>query len=112
MHPLVKRLNPALAIALLAALAGCGGDKGPKILNFTADPTSLPAGGGNVTLTGTRIIGTNESPDGCVWRTDHLIQGNVSSGTLSYSYSENFVQGTNCWFPCTETGTIEVQWVQ
>jgi hypothetical protein len=68
--------------------------------------------GGNVRLTGTRIIGVNESPDGCIWRTDHLIEGNVSSGALSYSYSEIWVEGTGCWFPCTETGTIEVQWIQ
>jgi hypothetical protein len=67
---------------------------------------------GNVRLTGTRIISVEESPDDCVWRTDHLIEGNVSSGRLSYSYSEVNIQGTNCWFPCTETGTIEVQWVE
>lgn len=66
----------------------------------------------HVSLTGTVIIGADRSPDGCVWRTDHAIEGNLSTGQLSYSYSENFVQGVNCWSPCTEIGTIQVQWVQ
>jgi hypothetical protein len=68
--------------------------------------------GGNVRLTGVRIIRASESPDGCVWETDHTIEGNVSSGRLSYSYFEFVLSGTDCWNPCTETGTIEVQWIQ
>jgi hypothetical protein len=67
--------------------------------------------GGEVSLSGTEVITADRSPDGCVWRTNHQIQGNVSSGTLSYSYAEAVISGVNCWFPCTETGTVQIQWV-
>ena len=67
---------------------------------------------GDVYLTGSVIIGPEQSPDDCTWRTDHLIQGNVASGTLSYSYSENFISGVDCWTPCTEVGTIAIRWME
>jgi len=88
----------------------CGG--GQVSANLGSVTFTGSVSNGEVFLTGSRIIGIDESPDGCVWRTDHLIQGNVSSGALSYSYSENFVSGVNCWFPCTEVGTIEIQWTE
>ena len=67
---------------------------------------------GVVALDGTEIIGADRSPDGCVWRTTHRILGNVGSGELSYEYSEIFIQGVNCWSPCTEAGTVEIQWMR
>jgi len=88
----------------------CGGGSVSATLgsvSFTGSVTN-----GEVTLTGQRIIGANESPDGCIWRTDHFIGGNVATGALSYSYTENFIAGTDCWSPCTETGTIEIQWAE
>ena len=86
----------------------CGG--GPVSANLGSVTFMGSVANGDVFLTGTRIIGIDESPDGCVWQTDHLIQGNVSSGTLTYSYSEHFLSGIDCWSPCTEVGTIEIQW--
>jgi hypothetical protein len=68
--------------------------------------------GGFVSLSGTAIIPADLSPDGCVWQTNHQISGTVSSGELSYSYSEMWVEGVNCWYPCTETGTVQIQWIQ
>ena len=88
----------------------CGGGSVRANLGSVAFMGSVA--NGDVFLTGTRIIGVNESPDDCVWQTDHLIQGNVSSGALTYSYSEHVVSGVNCWSPCTEVGTIEIQWMQ
>jgi hypothetical protein len=46
-----------------------------------------------------------------VWETTHRITGTVGTGKLSYDYSERTIEGVNCWFPCTETGTVEIQWV-
>lgn len=66
----------------------------------------------HVVLTGTLYIFPDRSPDGCTWRTDHTIEGDLSSGQLTYSYSENFVSGINCWSPCTETGRIQVRWAR
>lgn len=60
-----------------------------------------------VDLTGTANV---QGPDGCIWKTTHHIQGTLSSGTVSYSYEEQAIVGTNCWQPCTETGTVQIQW--
>jgi hypothetical protein len=76
-------------------------------VTFTGSVTN-----GEVSLMGSRIISAEESPDDCIWRTDHVIRGNISSGSLSYSYSEVFVSGFGCWSPCTEVGTIEIQWTE
>jgi hypothetical protein len=65
---------------------------------------------GYVFLTGSRTLGPGETPDGCTWRTDHAIQGPLFSGKLTYSYSESFVSGVDCWDPCTEVGTVEMRW--
>jgi hypothetical protein len=86
----------------------CGGGAVSATLGSVAFTGSVT--NGDVFLTGTRYIHPGESPDGCTWRTDHFIQGNVGSGTLSYSYAEEFVSGIDCWTPCTEIGTIEIQW--
>jgi len=51
-------------------------------------------------------------PDGCDWRADHYIDGSIPGGTVSYFYDEILLttpQG-NCWFPCTETGTVDIEW--
>jgi len=63
---------------------------------------------GQVWLTGTQqLIG----PDDCLWQTDHYIQGSLSTGTLTYSYYETLLDtGPACWNPCTEVGTVDVQW--
>jgi hypothetical protein len=106
----------------------------PGCVDFPVEPGSFggiqyPCGGGPVTaqlgsvsftgsvqdgvvsLGGTEIIGRDRSPDGCVWETEHHITGSVGSGKLAYDYSEIFIEGVQCWFPCTETGTVEIQWV-
>jgi hypothetical protein len=63
-----------------------------------------------VSLSGQQIIGADRSPDGCVWRTTHSIAGTLSSGSLTYGYEEIFIEGSNCWSPCTESGEIRVDW--
>lgn len=64
-----------------------------------------------VSLDGT---GSAVGPDGCTWGTHHHIGGVVSSGTLTYSYSEMVTfkppNVAFCWSPCTETGTVSVTW--
>ena len=87
----------------------CGG--GPVTatlggIQFTGDVTN-----GFVSLDGVVIIKPPETPDGCVWQTSHHIEGEVSTGEMSYSYSEMVLSGDNCWSPCTETGTVSVQWI-
>ena len=67
--------------------------------------------GGEVSLSGIEIITPDRSPDGCTWQTNHQISGNVSTGELTYSYSEFFLSGVDCWSPCTETGTVQIQWI-
>jgi hypothetical protein len=62
------------------------------------------------------LFGANEfvGPDGCDWRAEHTIQGSIPSGTVSYFYDEILLttpQG-DCWFPCTETGTVEIEWLR
>lgn len=63
---------------------------------------------GQVLLTGTaQMIG----PDGCLWQFDHTIEGTISSGQLFYFYEETLLSPPpGCWFPCTETGTVQVEW--
>ncbi|MGC4094605.1 MAG: MopE-related protein [Polyangiaceae bacterium] len=69
--------------------------------------------GGQVSLTGTQVFGPGQTQDGCTWQMTHTIQGNVSSGSLAYFYSEALVGGGGaCWSPCTESGTVKVQWVR
>lgn len=51
-------------------------------------------------------------PDGCDWQADHYIQGSIPGGTVQYFYDETLLtmpQG-DCWFPCTETGTVDIDW--
>jgi hypothetical protein len=53
-------------------------------------------------------------PDHCLWTTSHHIEGSMTEASLSYAYSEKIVPTpTNpiyCWWPCTEQGTVAVQW--
>jgi hypothetical protein len=65
---------------------------------------------GNVQLSGTeQIVG----PDGCTWRNDHFISGSIPNGTLEYFYQETLLTmpGFGCWSPCTETGTVDIDWL-
>ena len=67
-----------------------------------------------VTLDGFVIIPPTQSPDGCTWKMHHHIEGTIPTGMVSYSYSEAVIvkpPGTNCWSPCTETGTVKIDWV-
>jgi hypothetical protein len=66
---------------------------------------------GFVSLDGVVIIPPSQSPDGCTWQTNHHIQGTISSGVINYSYSEMHISGNNCWNPCTEVGTVQINWV-
>jgi hypothetical protein len=88
----------------------CGG--GPVTATLGSVTFSGSVRDGVVTLGGVEIIGRDRSPDGCVWQTNHAITGSVSSGALSYSYTEMFVEGESCWSPCTETGTVAIEWVR
>jgi hypothetical protein len=87
----------------------CGG--GPVTAQLGSVTFSGTVQNGVVELSGSEIIGRDRSPDGCVWQTVHHIKGTVGSGKLSYDYAEMFVEGESCWFPCTETGTVEIKWV-
>jgi hypothetical protein len=66
---------------------------------------------GAVELGGIEIIDAERSPDDCVWQTNHRITGSVGSGALSYEYTEMPIEGESCWFPCTESGTVSIRWV-
>jgi hypothetical protein len=53
------------------------------------------------------------TPDGCTWQQHHHIQGNIPSGQVDYSYSEQVIArppGATCWQPCTEVGTVAITW--
>jgi hypothetical protein len=52
----------------------------------------------------------HKGPDGCTWHMTHHIGGKLPDGVLDYSYAEEVVAGSNCWQPCTETGTVKVSW--
>ncbi len=88
----------------------CGG--GPVTATLGSVSFSGSVDGGFVSLEGTEIIGSDRSPDGCVWQTGHRIFGDVSSGMLSYEYTEIFIEGVNCWRPCTESGTVALSWTR
>jgi hypothetical protein len=64
---------------------------------------------GWVTLDG---VATVVGPDNCLWQTSHHIDGQVSSGVLSYFYEELLLtpEWPGCWMPCTETGDVAVTW--
>jgi hypothetical protein len=67
-----------------------------------------------VTLDGWSVIPAGQSVDGCTWQMHHHIEGMIPSGTVTYSYSEAVIdnpQGVQCWQPCTETGTVQINWV-
>jgi hypothetical protein len=66
---------------------------------------------GVVSLFGTaQLIG----PDGCLWQTDHFIDGTIASGTVQYFYDEILLTEPpdGCWSPCTETGTVDIDWLR
>lgn len=74
-------------------------------ITFTGTVTAQ----GDVNLTGTVLF---IGPDGCDWQADHSITGSIPGGTVQYFYNETLLttpQG-NCWFPCTEIGTVAIQW--
>jgi hypothetical protein len=104
----------------------------PTCIDFPVEAGSMgtihyPCAGGSVTatlgaieFTGSVVDGmvsldgeaTVVGPDNCLWRTTHHIGGQVSSGTLSYSYAEELLtpDWPGCWMPCTETGEVKVTW--
>jgi hypothetical protein len=64
-----------------------------------------------VSLDGYATISPPNTPDGCTWQDHHHIEGTIQSLMLTYTYSEMVTvapPGTNCWQPCTETGTIQI----
>ena len=65
---------------------------------------------GNVSLSGSVVF---VGPDGCTWQADHSITGWIPSGTLTYFYDETLLTTPpgNCWSPCTETGTVDIDWL-
>jgi len=72
--------------------------------------TGSVSANGDVALNGTEIVGPDRSPDRCTWRMDHRITGSVRAGIVNYEYTETLIQGSACWFPCTETGTVQIAW--
>ena len=86
----------------------CGG--GPVTASLGTISFSGSVTNGAVDLHG---IADVLGPDGCTWETDHHIFGNIPDGTLSYGYEEFvIIAGPDfCWQPCTETGSVSVQWV-
>ena len=89
----------------------CGGGMVTAVLGGISFAGSVKDG--QVSLEGSQILGPGQTPDGCTWKMGHTIQGSVSSGTLAYSYTETLLTGGGvfCWSPCTESGTVQVQWV-
>ncbi|MFO0549493.1 MAG: MopE-related protein [Polyangiaceae bacterium] len=65
---------------------------------------------GNVSLQGTVQF---QGPDGCFWQADHFISGSIPAGTVQYFYQETLLTqpGFNCWSPCTETGVVDIDWL-
>jgi hypothetical protein len=87
----------------------CGG--GSVTANLGMIQFSGSVTNGVVSLDG---VGMMVGPDGCTWQFNHHIGGTIPSGQLDYSYSEMPIftpPGTTCWMPCTESGTVKVQWV-
>ncbi|APR78419.1 Flagellar hook-length control protein FliK [Minicystis rosea] len=65
---------------------------------------------GEVFLEGIAVV---SAPDNCLWQTTHHIVGKLSSGQLDYSYTEKVIDNQGqpfCWSPCTESGTVKIQW--
>lgn len=97
-------------------------EKGSKgTLQYPCSGGAVTAQLGSVTFNGTVVGGVVSldgvafvnGPDGCLWKTSHHIEGVVNGGQLDYSYTEAVVKpDPNCWQPCTETGTIEIQWAK
>jgi len=88
----------------------CGG--GTVTANLGGVPFSGSVTNGFVSIDGVaNVLG----PDGCTWETDHHIEGNIPSGHLTYHYAEHVVSAGNpphfCWSPCTEKGTVDIQWI-
>ncbi len=52
---------------------------------------------------------TFQFSDGCTWASAQRITGDVSSGTLSFTYEEQPIAGSNCLSPCSASGTLAVQ---
>ncbi len=87
----------------------CGG--GPVTATLNGIEFSGSVTNNFVSIDGVAIIPPNQSPDGCTWKTSHHIEGVIPSGNVSYSYTEEFIAGVNCWSPCTEVGDVQIIWV-
>ena len=86
----------------------CGGGPVSAQLGTIAFAGSVQNGA--VFLEGIAVI---VGPDECLWQTTHHITGNITSGQLDYSYTEEVVAQNGqpfCWSPCTESGTVKIQW--
>jgi hypothetical protein len=90
------------------------------VINYPCEGGMVSATLGSITFTGSvtngnvSLFGTVQftGPDGCLWQADHFIEGSIPAGTVSYFYSETLLtmpQG-DCWSPCTETGTVDINW--
>jgi hypothetical protein len=47
--------------------------------------------------------------DGCTWASAQRITGDVTSGTLSFTYTEQPISGSGCEPPCSASGPVYVQ---
>jgi hypothetical protein len=88
----------------------CGG--GPVTAKLGGISFVGTVSGGFVSLDADVIIPPGQSVDGCTWQNHHHIEGLLPSGTVDYSYSEAVIaENGNCWQPCTESGTVQINWV-
>lgn len=85
---------------------------GPVSATLDGVPMTGSVTNGFVNLSG---ISTFPGPDGCTWQATHSISGFLPSGNINYMYKEMVIMkpnGVTCWQPCTETGTVKVEYGQ
>ena len=83
----------------------CGKD-GPASISFGGKVFSGRARKGWMDI---HLRTTFNWQDGCKWETIQRIQGKLSGGTLSYSYTERPLKGQRgCFNPCSASASIKV----
>jgi Tol biopolymer transport system component len=94
------RLRPVLALALVAAFAGCGGGDGPldPATGFTAEsaaenatPLQAPTGGLAALTTNQRIAFVSSGPASSVWKMD------PAGGQLAPLFTQSSGAGSPAW---------------
>ncbi len=91
------------------------------VINYPCEGGMVTATLGSISFSGSvtngtvSLFGTAQfvGPDGCLWQADHFIDGSIPAGTISYFYQETLLTQPpfGCWSPCTETGTVDIDWL-